>query len=235
MFNELKSQIAEIDIINAGNIIDDLKRTQNINLTIDEFLSKVSDMNNPNISNVNEAIENKLIEKGLIAKEKVAVENRQQKSTNIFTSLNIPLVNVNIEPTDLERNKFMLDSFIEINKLLSELCRQLEEDNKNFQIQIEKVDGRTVVYDFYNNGNQVRILKLFFGSFFGGKDNKIGISCDYSYGNNNSFNELITSKFQNGKLHLDAMMSMPFNKRELTIEDAVKEIWMKFIQPYLSK
>ena len=80
-----------------------------------------------------------------------------------------------------------------------------------------------MVYDFYKNGNQIKTLKLFLGSFFGGKGNKIGISCDYSFGNNNSFNEIISSKFEDGKLYMETM----------TIEGAVKEIWMNFIQPFL--
>lgn len=90
-----------------------------------------------------------------------------------------------------------------------------------------------MVYDFYKNGNQIKTLKLFLGSFFGGKGNKIGISCDYSFGNNNSFNEIISSKFEDGKLYMETMMSMSLNKRKLTIEGAVKEIWMNFIQPFL--
>lgn len=63
-YNELKEIINEIEPQNIGKLGEDLKRTQNISSNIANFLDTVSDMNNPAIDDVCEAIENKL--KGVI-------------------------------------------------------------------------------------------------------------------------------------------------------------------------
>lgn len=44
------------------------------------------------------------------------------------------------------------------------------------QVQIEQVDTRTVIYQFYRNGQSARGLKLFLGSMFGGGRENIGLS-----------------------------------------------------------
>ena len=137
-------------------------------------------------------------------------------------------------PTDLDKNKFMAISFSGINIMLGELCKQFEKENSNLQIEIEKVDSRTIMYEFYINGNQARVLKLFLGNSFGGKENNIGISCErYSIGNNNSFNGIFSCKVENGKLALYSTFSMTIGQKTLSVEEAVKEIWISYIQPYI--
>lgn len=234
-YKELQNQIIQIDIVNAGNLIDDLKRTQNICSSMVDFLSKVADMNNPNISNVNVAIENKLRVQGLLDNKKAVIERKIEDDKDIFLSLNIPKVNENGEPTDLEKNKFMAISFENINNLLEEVCNQVQKENSNIQIQIERVDTRTFVYEFYKNGIQVRALKLFLGSPFGSRDT-ISLSCEnYSFSSNNSFNAMISQKLQNGKLALYFSFGMSPNQEGISIEEVVKKIWIEYIQPYLSR
>lgn len=234
-FKELQGQVSQIDAVNAGNLIEDLKRTQHIVLSMDDFLAKVSDMNNPNISNVNQAIESKLKEYGLVEDRKEDISNRKNENEDVFSSLNIPRVSKNYEPTDLEKNKFMATNFTNINNLLMKICNQVENENSNLQIEIEPIDTRNSIYQFYKNGKQVRILKLFLDNFFGGRDNRIGISCDnYSFGNNGSFNGMISSKVENGKLALYFSMSMSFNEKCMPVEEVVKEIWIHYVQPYLN-
>ncbi len=236
-YNELQEQIRQIDFVNAGNVIDDLKRTQNIASSIGEFLAKVSDMNNPNVSDYNSAIEDRLKENGLLDNDSINVENKSYNTqeNDIFSSLNIPKVSARLEPTDLEKNQFMSRSFQEINNLMKKLSAQVEQDNTNIQVDIEVVDSRTVIYQYYNNGNQVRFLKLFLGNCLGMRDNNIGISCDnYSFGNNSSFNGIIDSKVEDGALKLYFSLSMSFNQRSMAVEEVVKEIWVSYVQPYLN-
>lgn len=234
-YKELQSQIARIDIVNAGNLIDDLKKTQNIASSMNEFLAKVADMNNPNISDVNVTIESKLQEHGMLGDKKVSVESKNDDKRDVFSSLNIPKVDKNVEPTDLEKNKFMVTSFVNINKLLTELCNQAEKEHSNLQIQIEQVDTRTVIYEYYKNEKQVRALKLFSGNCLGARENNISISCEnYSFGSNGSFNGIISSKVENGELGLCFLMSMSLNKKCMSVEEVVKEIWMNYVQAYLN-
>jgi len=60
--------------------------------------------------------------------------------------LGIPKAKYNSEPTDLEVNQFVRDSFNQIVKLLSQLCQQYQSQNAYIQVQIEQVDTRIVIY-----------------------------------------------------------------------------------------
>ena len=228
-YKKLNKNLSEIELVNVGPLSDDLKRAQNIKSSMSEFLGLVSDINNPSISDVNIAIENKLKEQGLLDSKNIS--NNQ---SDIFSSLNIPKVNFNTEPTDLEKNQFMSDSFQLINNLLSEVCNQTQNKNNNIQTQIEKVDSRTFIYQFYKDGNQVRSLKLFLGNSFGGRENSIGVSCDnFSIGTNNSYNAMYSPKFENGQLSLYSILSITYGNRLMSVEDVVKEIWTSYVLPYL--
>ena len=236
-YKELQEQIRQIDFVNAGDVIDDLKRTQNIASSMGEFLAKVSDMNNPNISDYNSAIESKLQQNGLLNNSSISAQNKSYNApeNDIFSSLNIPKANMRAEPTDLEKNQFMSRSFQDINNLMKELSAQFENNNTNIQVDIEAVDSRTVIYQYYKNGNQVRFLKLSLGSWMGMRENTIGISCEnYSFGNNGSYNGMISSKVEGGELRLYFSFSSLLNQRGMSIEEVVKEIWVSYVQPYLN-
>lgn len=232
-FKKLKAEMIKIeDVINAGSVIDDLKRTQNIIINIDEFLGKVSDMNNPSIPNINIAIENKLREHGLLSGKQEG-ESIKKNNDDMFSKLDIPKMFLGSEPTDLEKNKFMVNCFSRVNTMLGDLCKQFEKENSTFQVEIEEVDSRTMVYEFYRNGSKVRDLKLFLGNSLGGKEYSIGISNELiSMGNGNSFNEMFSPKVENGQLMLSSLFSMP-GQRTLSVEETVKEIWINHINPYI--
>lgn len=235
-FRELKNNISEIDVVNSGNLIDDLKRTQNICLSIDEFLSKVADMNNPNISDINLAIENKLNEHSILTNEKLKVNKSKENNIDIFSSLNIPKVNMNSQVTDLDKNNFMKKSFEEINNLLKEICNQLNADKVAINVEVEQLDSRTFTYQFYKNGNHIRVLKLFLGNCLGSRENTIGLSSEiHSYSNGSSFNGIISNKIENGKLELYFSIGISFNQDCKSVEEIVREIWISYIQPYISR
>lgn len=235
-YKELQNQITQIDIVNAGNLIDDLKRTQNICLSMSDFLSTVADMNNPSISDINVAIENKLRQQRLLDNEKPVIDNIMKENRDLFSSLNIQKVNVNSATTDIEINRFMTNSFENINKLLKELCNQVDEENTNIQIQIEQIDIKTFIYEFYKNGNQVRALKLYLGNCLGSRHNTIGLSCEnYSFGSNNSFNAIISAKVESAELALYFSIGTSFSQECKSIKEVVREIWTDYIQIYLSR
>ncbi len=234
-FKKLKYEMNKIeDVINAGSIIDDLKRTQNITFNIDEFLCKVADMNNPSIPDINVSIENKLREQGLFCEEQER-KSIEKGDADIFSTLDIPKMFLDSETTDLERNTFMANSFSRINFMLGELCKQLEKENSNFQVDIEEINSKTMSYEFYRNGSQVRALRIFLGNSFGGKEYSIGISCErFSIGNNSSFNGMFSPKVENGQLMLYSMFSMT-GQKTISVEEAVKEIWISHIKPYIER
>lgn len=231
---ELANQLKAVDIVNLGALPDDLKRTQNIASSISEFLCIVSDMNNPNVSNVNEAVEIKLKKVGLM-NEQVSSSTRETSSMDLFSTLNIPKTNYPEEVTDLQKNQFMVRSFKEVNQLLTQLCNQFQEENRAYQVTVEKIDTRNCIYQFYKNGRQLRGIKVFLSNMFGGKDVSIGISADmYSMGTNNSWNGMYSVSTDNGQLKLCATLSMSNNQELMDVEDVVRDIWTSYIQPYLN-
>lgn len=65
----LKRQIRQLKMENAISIINKLKEIQSIQSSIDEFLSLVTDMNNPDVKNVNKEIEKHLKLQNILKEE----------------------------------------------------------------------------------------------------------------------------------------------------------------------
>lgn len=231
-FKELENILKELNVQNLGKLNEDLKRRQDISSNIAEFLDVVSDMNNPNIADICMSIEEKLSQKGFLEKR-----NSQIKDTNdLFTTLGIPKTKFSAEPTDLEINQFVKDSFNQIVNLLSELCEQYQTQNVWVQVQIEQVNIRTVIYRFYRNGQLARGLKLFLSNMFGGRRENIGLSDNtMSFGSENSWNGMYDAKFIDGELKLYATMSLMNNQKAMTVEEVVVDIWEHYIQVYLER
>ena len=103
-----------------------MKRRQDISANIADFLDLVSDMNNPSISDVCTAIEEHLADKNIIRKSQ-RQSGAEHVSERIFESMGIFAGADNAEPTDLEINQFMSKAFHEINEIMVDLCKQLEE------------------------------------------------------------------------------------------------------------
>lgn len=229
-FRELESTLKEISVQNLGKLNEDLKRRQDISSNIADFLDLVSDMNNPNIKDVCTQIENKLNIKGSFEDKKI------NNSNDLFATLGIQSTKYNSEPTDLEISQFLRKSFAQITSLLSQLCQQYQSENAGIQVQIEQVDTRTVIYQFYKSGQLVKGLKLFLSSMFGGGRETIGVSDNtMSYGGGNSWNGMYDAKSVNGELQLSATMSFGNNQKAMTINEVVADIWEQYIQIYLER
>lgn len=159
-FNELEGILKEINVQNLGKLNEDLKRKQDKSSNIAEFLDVVSDMNNPGIEDVCVLIEEKLRQKDFLGNGRSQISD----ANDLFATLGIPKTKYNSKPTDLEINQFVRESFNQIVKLLSQLCQQYQTQNAWIQVQIEQADTRTVIYQFYRNGQLTRGLKLFLSS-----------------------------------------------------------------------
>lgn len=231
-YNQFKNQISTIDPVNMGTLTKNLKMTQSICSSIEEFLSKVADMNNPSILDINIAIENKLKDQGLLDNKQLTVDNEIEE-IDIFSVLGTPRININQEPTDLQKNQFINVSFKDINNLLTQLCSQVKKENNNVEIDVDNVDTRTVIYTFYKDGNYITSLKIFLDNLLGGRETSIGLSCErYSVGSNNSFNAMISAKSQDGELVLYFSFGTFTNQDNKSIESIVRDIWEYYIFPY---
>lgn len=229
-FNELEQTLKELNTQNLGKLHEDLKQRQDISSNIADFLDVVSDMNNPNIEDVCLRIEEWLLEQGLL-------DNNQIKSDNgLFASFGIQKTKFNSEPTDLEINQFVRDSFNRVVKLLNQLCQQYQNENSWVQIQIEQIDARTVIYQFYKNGQLMRKFKLFLGSMFGSKRENIGLSDDIMLrSNGNSWNGMYDVNYIDGELKWFATLSLFNNHTAMETEEIVADIWKNYVQIHLER
>lgn len=231
-FSELESTLKEINVQNLGKLNEDLKRRQDISSNIAEFLDVVSDMNNPNIEDVCVAIEEKLSQKGFLENNQIKADN----ANDLFATLGIPKAKYNSEPTDLEINQFVKDSFNHVIKLMSQLCQQYQTQNTWIQVEIEQVDTRTVIYHFYKSGQLVRKFRVFLGSMWGSTREMIGVSDNVMpHGNGDSWNGMYDPQFVDGELKLFATLSLFRNHKTMTVEEVVADIWEHNVQMYLER
>ncbi len=230
-FKELEGTLKEINVQNLGKLNEDLKRRQDISSNIAEFLDVVSDMNNPNIADVCMSIEEKLGQKGFLGKGNSKIDD----ANDLFAILGIPKAKFNAEPTDLEINQFVRNSFNQIVKLLTQLSQQYQAQNARVQIQIEQVDIRTVIYQFYRKGQLARGLKLFLSNMFGGGRETIVLSDNTMSFGGSSWNGLYDAIFIDGELKLYATLSLINSQKAMTVEEVVTDIWKHYIQIYLER
>ncbi|MFV0516948.1 MAG: toll/interleukin-1 receptor domain-containing protein [Aminipila sp.] len=229
-FDELHNELYGLEPHEMGKIGEDLKRRQDIKSNIATFLDAISDMNNPEIPDLTVRIEEKLRSKGLLE----TIKQNPVSSNNLFDALWLPKRSYNTEPTDLDINQFLADSYKQIVILLKKLCEEYQQENTEFYISTEQVDSRNTIFQFYKKGNLVRELKVFLNRF--GRSDNIGVSDNVlSFGSNNSWNGMYNSKVINGELKLIATMSFSHSQETMTIEEVVVDIWKNYIQMYLER
>lgn len=231
-FIKLKEKLNGLSVQNLGRLPEDLKRRQDISSNVADFLDVVSDMNNPNIEDVCKAIEEKLNQRGFLGNK----DSQINDANDLFATLGIPKMKYNSEPTDFEINQFVRDSFNQIVELLSRLCQQYQTQNTWMQVQIEQVDTRTVIYQFYRNGQLARKLRLFVSCMWGSRRENIGISDNVMpHGNGDSWNGMYDAQFVDGELKLFATLSLFGSQKAMTVEEVVGDIWEHYIQVYLER
>ena len=232
-YDELNESLQGIGLQNIGKLGEDLKRRQNIASNMADFLDVISDMNNPEIADIKIVIGEKLSKFKKIQASNI--QNEASAKIDYLSELNIPKKSFQTEPTDLEINQFIAESFKMIIELLSKVAEQCQNENIGIYTQIEQVDTRTTIFKFYRNGNLIRGLKLFLSSMHGNREN-IGISDNtMSLGGSTSWNGMYEAKVADGELKLYATFSLMNSGEAMTIEEVVGHIWNNYIQVYLER
>ena len=192
-----KHDLEGIGIQNIGRLGEDLKRRQDISANIADFLDLVSDMNNPSISDVCTAIEEHLADKNIIRKSQ-RQSGAEHVSERIFESMGILREQIMLNRQIWKLISLCQKLFHEINEIMVDLCKQLEEKYGCFQIMAEMIDSRNYYYQFYKNGRTIKSLKIFLDNSFGAWN--IGFSNDSfsMVGGNHSWNGMYSAKCING-------------------------------------
>ncbi len=226
--SKLKDVTKEIDVQNLGPLTEDLKRRQDIASNMAEFLGIVSDMNNPQLEDISDAIVEKLVEKGFINKQ--SEPDELNVSQDLFTKLRINNYQEKATITDLDINQFIVGSYRHIRQIFEELCKQFEKKNNEYKVITEAIDTRNCIYQFYRNGELLTGITISLNDLFGSLN--IGISNNkYLFTSGHSFNGLYSATISDGKLRLKPLLSSIEN--EMGVDDVVKDIWEKYVNPYL--
>lgn len=229
---ELENKLQGINLVNIGNLTNELKIIQNIASSIGDFLSLIGDMNNPNILDVNKAIEHKLKDK-IELDSKREFNHKEKTDVDLFEKLKIK--HKVEEPTELEKNQFVKNGYKEIKKLMNQLCDQYQNKNNNTVIEIDEIDARATTYEFYINGKCIRSVKVFMANPFGGNLLSIGINDSPFSISNSSFNGIYSVKYENGIMGFDNTLSISNSIGIMNIEEVVADIWKNYIQIYLEQ
>lgn len=145
--------------------------------------------------------------------------------------------NVNIIPnfkeiTDLDKNKFMKQSYAKILSHLSDFAEQTKQKNSNFDYERDIIHNQKAVIRFYINGMEKHTIKIWLGNLLGGAGQSIYLSYGrLSINNDNSFNNVIECEITKNK---DLKLKMAINfMAENNIGDVygvAVEIWKDIIQ-----
>jgi hypothetical protein len=133
--------------------------------------------------------------------------------------------------TDIDKNRFMMESFKAINSGLSQLLGSTKQKNGNFDFYMEDITNRKTIYKIYINGNQKYAIKIWLGSNLGSVTETINVA----YGkhiteNDTSMNEIIACEVGNDKnLLLKMTMNMFDDKTANTPMLIVGELWKNIL------
>ncbi|HDR8198780.1 TPA: toll/interleukin-1 receptor domain-containing protein [Bacillus cereus] len=136
--------------------------------------------------------------------------------------------------TDLEKEKFINESFQEMNTIFKELFSQMKQSNSNFDFTVENGEAK-FVYKLYVNGNVKSGLKVWLSNDFATTSIKM------AYGHlsvsplDNSYNESIVCEVnEKNELALKMQMNMFGGKDTNEPLSIVKTVWKNHITPYIS-
>lgn len=151
------------------------------------------------------------------------VEKSASKKANDFDDL-IPNL---IEPTDIDKNRFMRQSFDYIKGGLLQILDRTKLQNANFNFDYENITSKKVVFRVYINGQQKYAVKIWLGDALGFRKENINLSYgNYITDSDNSLNEYISCEIAEDKsLFLKMHMNMFGNKDANTPDEIIREIW----------
>ncbi len=150
------------------------------------------------------------------------LEKLNKVESNEYTEM-IPNFKQN---TDLEKNKFMKDSFNEMKCFFRRILELTKNSNQNFEYEYDEITSKKIIFKMYIDGKLKYSVKMWLDSRFGDIEN-----IKFSYGNrissgDNSMNEIISCKVdENNNLKLKMTMNMFINQKYFTAIEIAGKIW----------
>ncbi|GEM_PF-841512 len=134
--------------------------------------------------------------------------------------------------TDIDKNRFMKESYANIISGLQSLLEKTKSSNANFDFDFDTVTTKKSLVMMYLDGTQKYSFKIWLGSGLGGRQETINLSYGYFVSDSdNSMNEIIICEVD-AQNNLGLKMTMnSYGIREITDSKVVtSEIWKNVIQ-----
>jgi vacuolar-type H+-ATPase subunit F/Vma7 len=136
--------------------------------------------------------------------------------------------------TDIDKNKFMKQSYSEIIDGLCSLLEKTKNINKNFDFEIDTITTKKTIVRMYLDGSQKYSVKIWLGNGLGARQETINLSYGYFVSeSDNSMNEIIMCELdKQNKLRLKMTMNFSGVRDSVDSKTVTLEIW-KNISIYL--
>lgn len=136
------------------------------------------------------------------------------------------------EITDLDKNKFMKQSYSKILSLLFGFAEQTKHKNNNFDYDKDIVHNQKTIMRFYINGMEKYAVKIWLGNLLGGASQSIYLSYGrFSIDSDNSFNDVIECEVTKTKdLKLKMTMNFMTGNNASDAYGIAVEIWKQIVQ-----
>ncbi len=133
--------------------------------------------------------------------------------------------------TDIDKNKFMKESYSYIINGLHSLLEKTKGSNSNFDFEFDIITSKKVIARMYLNGTQKYSFKVWLGSGFGARQETINLSYGHFVSDSDtSMNEIIMCELdKENKLGLKMTMNFSGSRDVLDSKSITAEIWKNII------
>lgn len=139
--------------------------------------------------------------------------------------------------TDKDKETFIENSYVEINRVFDEFFNKIKLTNPNFEYSNDKLSNTKSNFSIYVDGKRVTGVKMWISNRWGQKSINLSYgSSGLGFENDNSYNESIVSEIgQDKTLKLKMTMNVFGNNRDTsTPTEIVKEVWKNNLSHYIN-
>lgn len=139
----------------------------------------------------------------------------------------IPNLNSLIEPSDLDKDKFIRESYTEIKTKLLDVLKLTKERNSEFEYELEEITTQKYKINMYLSRRYKNSIKIWINNSVYGREKSICLSYGkYISDSDTSMNEIITCVVdETNQLFLKMMME--HNNKNMTSDQVFRSIWLK--------
>lgn len=134
--------------------------------------------------------------------------------------------------TDIDKNRFLYESYDELHRLLILLLNQVQEKSTYIEYEYWDITRHKSFFTTYKNGEEKLNLKVWIGSLMGPKHINFHIGKLIDPNTDNAMSESISTNIVDGKLQLKNVMDMRGSEAS-TAKEIIQDIWMYKIKPFL--